>query len=137
MKRAFYFSGTLLCLSLTLLIGFHLGVQKAEADFNPSGFIVGGISSSDAYVLTSNGEMWKYQNPNGPWVQETVFTVPMATSSIKLWMLHNIVTTSDEVWQHQGETWVNIGTPPGGVVGVPTNPTTWGQLKNKYQEDDQ
>ena len=133
MKRLMMLSISILCLSVSALIGFHLGVQKAEADFNPNGFIVGGTSTAAAWVLTSSGEVWSYPNPNGPWTAQCRLDVQEPISNIKLWMLYNFVTNSDEVWQLQAGVWTNIGTPPGG--GVTTNPTTWGQLKNKYQEE--
>lgn len=130
MKHLMYLSITILCLSVSALIGFHLGVQKAEADFTPSGWVIG---SHGLLALTSDGLCW--QIFDDVWGRVPQYDLPIPTSDVKFWAATTIITTSDEGWHWQSGEWSNIGTP-GGTSGVDATPTTWGQLKNKYQEED-
>jgi len=127
MKRLMYLSILILCLSVSLLMGFHLGVNTARADFQPGGVIIG---TTDNVFLTSDGLGWAYASQG--WIRLTNVDVPSElVSQIKFWHGSSFVTTSDEVYV-DGPNWINVGTP-----GVPSSiePTTWGQLKGKYEED--
>jgi len=126
MKRLMYLSISILCLSVSLLIGFHFGASTARADYEPGGIVIG---AQDGWILTSDGLGWRYSNG---WERQIALDIPSGlVSQMKFWSPSTFVTTSDEVYIG-GPDWINVGTP-----GDPTNiePTTWGQLKGKYEDD--
>jgi len=47
-----------------------------------------------------------------------------------------MITTSGEGYTIFNGRWISAGFVPGATSGVNVEPTTWGQLKNKYQEED-
>jgi|GEM_PF-6311833 len=58
MKRFMYLSITLMCLSVTLLIGVHIGSQSAQAQ---SGAMIVGFTydnNSGYYVIIDNGDIF-------------------------------------------------------------------------------
>ncbi len=62
MKRLFYLSGSLFFLSLTLLIGFHLGQQTADAQSakDPMDVRLVGLAS-DLPPLEVKGAEWSWE----------------------------------------------------------------------------
>ena len=57
MKRLFYLTGSVFFLACTLLIGFHLGQQTAEAQ--SSAEIIGySVDGSTHFVILSSGDIW-------------------------------------------------------------------------------
>ena len=59
MKKLFYLSLSLLCLSLSALIGFHIGSTASHAD-TPGNQIAGFVIWSDeAHVILENGDMYR------------------------------------------------------------------------------
>ncbi len=58
MKRFMYASIGMLCLSLAVLVGFHIGQHTAEAQASPDNIV--GFSSDGGrhYVLLSDGTVW-------------------------------------------------------------------------------
>lgn len=127
MKRLMYLSVSILCLSLSLLIGFHLGVRNAEADWTNTGTVIGQLHG---FLLTKDGLAWNIEGTS--FVREATRDIPTELlPQIKSWSASYFVTNSDEVYALiSGLGWVSLGTP-----GVPssTEPTTWGKLKSQYQ----
>lgn len=130
MKRFMMFSISIFCLSLSLLIGFHFGASTAKADFGTSGTVVGFSQTS---ALTASGEVWLPQT-DGTFQRIADRDPPVPVSQIKFYEHNYIVTISDDVWIYLNsiDGWINLGVP-GDVTNI--EPTTWGQLKVKYEED--
>lgn len=68
MKKLMYLSISMLCLAITMLIGFHIGSQsvKAQAPEAISGYRIyqdGGHVRH--FVLLSNGDIYRRQHPQG------------------------------------------------------------------------
>jgi hypothetical protein len=132
MKRFFYLSGSLFFLSLTLLIGFHLGARTARADWNPVGTAIG---LGGSMVVNSAGEVWEMRGlsqTTGEYRLMSGAELPVPPSQVKFISQGALVTTSDEGWVLQSGPyeWVNIGPVPGGPIAV--EPTTWGSLKQQF-----
>ena len=65
MKRLFYLSGALFFLSLTLLVGVHIGQQTATAE-PPTQKIVGYSSAgSGHFLILSNGDLYYRRMASG------------------------------------------------------------------------
>ena len=128
MNNLLKFSISFLCLSVSLLIGFHLGVKSAGADFEPSGLIVG--VDDDYTFLLSNGKFYSFPGTN--WTNNSLYDIPVPVSDLKFWNFNTIVTKTDEAWVNTGGGWIYAGVPPGGTA---TNTTTWGKLKSQYKEN--
>ena len=61
MKRLFYLSGTLFFLSLTLLVGIHIGQQQASAA--PGQKVVGfSVDQSVVWVIDANADVYKFRS---------------------------------------------------------------------------
>ena len=146
MKRFMYLSISILCLSVSLLIGFHFGNKNAGAGYvdpTPAGNV---ISASDdglhLYVLNTSGEIWLLSRAvagwSGPFIRTPPLPVPI--SDVAYWGGQgNAVITKSDVgyfWDGASGSWISAGPIPGTTTGVPTNiePTTWGQLKEKYDK---
>ena len=126
MKRLTHFSVSTFCLSLSLLIGFHLGAQSAQADWTNTGTVVGQLHG---FLLTNDGLAWNIEGAS--FVRDAARDIPTELlPQIKSWSANYFVTNSDEVYALTGLGWTNLGTPG---VSTTTEPTTWGQLKNKYE----
>ena len=80
MKRLFYLSGTLFFLSLTLLLGVHIGQQTATAE--PQQKVIA-FSANDSgtttwlWVYLANGDVYKFradllQTPGGGYQPELI-----------------------------------------------------------------
>lgn len=105
MKKLMYLSIAILCLSISALIGFHIGSQavQAQAPEPISGYrVVLDSGNGDRYfVMLSNGDVY-YRH--GPY--------------------------SDHSWdadppEYFGNFWQGRG--------VPTNQTNWDQIKGEYK----
>ncbi len=62
MKRFMYLSVAMLCLALTLLIGFHIGTRsvQAQAPEPITGYVVSQPSTQVShYVMLSNGDVYR------------------------------------------------------------------------------
>lgn len=126
MKRLMHFSVSTLCLSVSLLIGFHLGARNAQADWTNTGTVVGQLHG---FLLTKDGLAWNIEGAT--FVREATRDIPAELlPRIKSWSANYFVTTSDEVYALTGLGWTNLGTPG---AYTSTEPSTWGQLKNKYE----
>jgi len=67
MKHLFYLSLAILCLSISALIGFHIGGTSARA--TPSGQAIAShvIWNDEAHVILENGDMYRNSViPRGP-----------------------------------------------------------------------
>ena len=130
-RDAMYLSISILCLSVSLLIGFHFGASTARAGYDGSGLVRG---LSGPYLLLEDGSTWQVQVLAGtPSFNRETFDVPTnILSTLKLWGPNVMVASNDEVYTLIDGTWVNMGIP-----GDPTNiePTTWEQLKSKYDNN--
>lgn len=141
MKRFMYLSISILCLSLSLMIGFHFGVRSAGAqiaDPSPTGTIVVVCESPQnrLSVLNRAGEYWELDGSG--WVGPITGLAPLPVSvfDIKYWSEYSLITESEEGWYWDGVRWRSAGPAPGPTSGVvPVESTTWGQLKGKYEED--
>jgi hypothetical protein len=67
MKKLFYFSLSILCLSVSALIGFHIGSTSVRAT-TPSTEIAGYVIwNEEAHVMLENGDMYRNNViPRGP-----------------------------------------------------------------------
>ena len=131
MKRLMYLSISILCLSLSLLIGFHFGASTARADWDGTGQI---LAQEGPWFLLADGTVTGLDTPGGvpTWHPDSRWVVPSNfLSQIKLWGINTFVTTSDEVYVWALGAWVSAGVPGGGTN---IEPTTWGQLKGKYDK---
>ncbi len=66
MKKFFYLSAGLMCLAITLLVGFHIGSRSVQAQ--APGIVVGvaaGNTTSMGLIL-ENGDVWVNQAPGAP-----------------------------------------------------------------------
>lgn len=131
MQRLMYLSVSILCLSLSLMIGFHLGVRSAEADFEMGGVVIAG---QDPFVLLADGTMWQVEGTE--FIAKPGYDVPTALlPEIKFWSPGYFVTTQDDVYASDGSgTWTNLGNP-GAISSVNVEPTTWGKLKSQYKDN--
>jgi hypothetical protein len=130
MKRFMYLSIGLLCLSLSALIGLHIGHKTACAghvNHNTSGLVA--IQSFS--LLDEYGVAWSI-NDNYEWISTSVQTPPIPVSQIKFWSVGFFVTTDNVAYKWSGDTWVNCGLWPGGTVE--TKQESWGNLKGKYNK---
>jgi len=91
MKNAFYLSLTLLCLSLTLLVGFHLGNRSAQAQ--GMGSVVGIESATgnggNFWAITDTGDVY-HVDPCCPF---------------NAWWIGNVLTGSGAATDTQPSTW--------------------------------
>lgn len=126
MKKVMHLSISLLCLSVSLLIGFQVGVRNAEGQpSNPFSFWY------DNAGLTDSGETWFLINESTCWQRDSGrANAPVATSEISFWAVNYLVTKSGDGWVYNAGRWTNCGTPQGGVAVAPT---TWGKLKTQYK----
>ena len=68
MKRLFYLSGTFFFLSLTLLVGIHIGQQQATAA--PAQKVIGfsvatdpvSVTQRNVWVVLSNGDVYRQKS---------------------------------------------------------------------------
>jgi hypothetical protein len=105
MKKLMYLSISILCLSISALIGFHVGSQSVQAQAPE--LITGygvirhvGDNLVDHFVMLSNGDVWKQDSVDDDFGTPTRSPVYM------------------------GNFW-------GGTV--PTGATSWGQIKGEYK----
>ncbi len=134
MRRLMYLSVSLLCLSLTLALGIHIGTMKAEADVAPSGYIL--LGDRGIYI-TSIGEAWGVDS-DGNIVRQSQRDLPLAVAptDIKLFKDIQFVTSWDEIFYYSTSLgWVSAGTLPGGPVNVESS--TWGRIKNDHKDGGQ
>jgi len=141
MKHLMYLSISILCLSVSLLIGFHLGVKSAKAetvDPTPPGSIlaVTDTNAGHLYVRTTSGEVWDLDS-NASWQPLPSIPLPVPISAVAYWTNQLVITTSDEGFAIVNGAWVSAGPVPGATSGVNVEPTTWGKLKSQYKEDKQ
>jgi len=127
MKRLLSFSISLLCLSLTLLIGFHLGGRDALADWDPAagGPIVGMM---DHVAYTAAGEGWILDAVVGEWRRNEAVDLPVPATDVAFAAGFRLITRSGEgwVWDSALTGWKSVGMFPGATS---VSPTSWGAIK--------
>ncbi len=133
MKRFFYLSAGLLCLSLAMLAGIRIGPERADAEIAQQGLI---WAISGDYIWDSAGQCWIL--PPGGLNQGTYFRyvtgdLPVPISDVKFAEGSNIVTFSDECYQLSDGQWIAYGAFPGGPT--PVEQTTWGRIKATGGQD--
>jgi hypothetical protein len=133
MKRFMFASIGLLCLSLSALIGFHIGHQTAHAGYvahDESGL----IGNNNLYnFLDEHGTVWTFEYGDGWWSSPEV--LPVTASQIKFWTQFQIVTVDNVGWSKDSEGWHLVGPWPGGQP-VPTDNSSWGAIKSKLKGSD-
>ncbi|MFN0150505.1 MAG: hypothetical protein ACKVU1_07330 [bacterium] len=136
-RRFFYVSLGILALS----IAYHLGVNRAEAEWNQnaSGQIVGfvGDGGGGGLAITSSGEAWRVE-PTVGWTRTPGGDLPQEILASEVAFFDGsasggyvIVTSSDEVWVNYGSPWRSVGALPGGTNA--TEATSWGKLKGSFR----
>jgi hypothetical protein len=140
-SRFFYVSGGLFLLSLTLLIGVHIGQRTARADWNGSGLALGtaqfgGYPAYGGLVVAADGSTWSLRDGVG-WQSEERLAYPVPVSQIKFFLDQRfIIDQSDNAYEYihdaGGERWINHGPIP---LTTPTRSTTWGNLKTRFSEE--
>ena len=132
MKKLFYFSASLFLLSLSLLIGFHIGVNTARADWNGSGLVVGAaqLGPYDAcMIIAADGSFWSF---DGVWHgSQSQTPLPIPLTDVAFFVNQNtLIDNSGNAWWFQlGRGWINYGPPP---LVTNMQPTTWGNLKTRF-----
>ena len=134
MKRFMYASIGLLCLSLSALIGFHVGQRPAHAtDATGQAGVILAITSD--YALTITGEIWSYGSGGG-WYKSTDLPIPVDqvhAITVEGANVH-LLDTNGDYWEERiGDTWENCGQPP--VGPVPTDNSSWGAIKDKLNKE--
>jgi len=110
MKRFMYLSVGVLCLSLSALIGFHMGNRSAQAQA-PAPYVGFFFEGGRAYVMDANGDVWKQVLGNYGAVETTCGgSAP-------------ILTFCPDPPKHIGNIW---GNGP-----VATDQSTWGTVKDR------
>ena len=67
MKKLFYLSLSILCLSVSALIGFHIGSTSVRAKTPAEAIASHVIWSDEAHVILENGDMYRNSViPRGP-----------------------------------------------------------------------
>jgi hypothetical protein len=135
MKRFFYLSGGMFLVSLSLLIGFHLGARAARADWNGSGIVLGTEQLQGGFVdqfaaVAADGSLWTFEQ--GQWYPQGGPPLPVPLGDIAFFVnLHSIVDTSGNAWWWTaGRGWINYGPPP---LVTKARPATWGSMKSKFK----
>lgn len=139
MKRFMYASIGLLCLSLSALIGFHIGSRSASATVTtePVGNIVAMYEST---VLTLDGRIWTFDAyGTRQWIEHDYSPIPVPISDIQFIDNGNVIQFVDkngDVWNRNGHypQWTNVGHPP--LPPVPTSGESWGSIKDKLKKGD-
>lgn len=128
-KRFFYVAAGLFLLAAA----YHLGAERARADWTPGGLIVG----TDGFrVWDSNGACWV--PAPGTWLREDLRHLPpdVPVGSVKLFGGDGggtiLVTSDDEVWRgNGGDGWTRMSPYPGGPVSVPSQ--SFGRTKAAFR----
>ena len=130
MKRFMYASIGILCLSLSALIGFHIGSNTVHAKASA---IPGILHVSGRYVLDINGEVWLVSHPFS-WIRISDYDPPSTVppENIVYWSHAAFMTAQGDMWQKTDQ-WYNCGHPPGGPV--PTDNSSWGAIKEKLNTE--
>ena len=105
LKNLTMLSGTLFFLSLTLLVGFHLGASSVEGKPNKQPFVFWG----DNLGMKANGEVWELRS--SCWNRRTEIDSPVPVSDIAIWDGEELVTKSGDGWYNAG-VWQNCGQVP-------------------------
>ena len=111
MKRIFYLSGTLFFLSLTLLVGFHLGVTSVEGKPNKSGKR-GVVFWSGGLGVTETGEVWSLGSACNWTRQLGDEPLPIPVSEIAIDNPPWIISKSGDGWRELSGIWQNCGPVP-------------------------
>jgi hypothetical protein len=124
-----YLSIGLLCLSVSALIGFHLGHRTANATnlSEPVGVV---LAVPSDYALTVNGEIWSYAS--GAWYKSSDLPIPVGQIHAMTNEDGNVhlLDKNGDYWEQRGPSWENCGQPP--VSPVPTDNSSWGQIKDQH-----
>jgi hypothetical protein len=132
MKRFMYLSISVLCLSVSALIGSHIGTRSAQAQApGPIYSDTGIVTHFAEWMLDQYGQTWFI---GSSWERTAPDVPSWLFNQIKSWHLTVIITQDNSAWKWNGTEWVNLGPWPGGPV--PTSPNTWGDVKGKYDDND-
>lgn len=123
----------LICAGILMLsVAVKLGTESAWADFDPeaNGPMIG---ASGVFVLTDTGEVWAVKtydidDPVPIWERQVDADPPIPLQDIQFWSVNGIVTNQGDFRYRWGDTWYEMGTPPGTAIIT----TDWSQLKTKY-----
>jgi len=147
MKRFMYLSIGVLCLSLSALVGSHIGNRTAEAVLSSptrnfdTGIVAYRVVGSRRFALDEFGSAWEiYVNtvPGGNFCWERVIQHDphLPLDQIKYWEPRVIISTDNHLWVDNGESipqWEDCGVWPGGTVE--TQQQSWGSTKTKYNAE--
>ena len=136
-KRFALVSFGVLCLTLSALIGFHLGSRSAvaESEVDPNRDLVAWhLSGNDALFLDRLGQVWQSTMSTEPacWERRSDHDPPLPVTDIQVWSPSSILALNGDVWV-RGEAWHNCGPWPG--TPLPTTPSNIGNVKDKYDGD--
>ena len=127
------------CIGIFALAGaFHLGAQYGNAEYvDPfSTGIVAHWDGSQRFALLDNGEVWSFKlSPPQGWVREDIrYDPPVQVSQVKFISDFLVIDAGNQAWYYSEPAgWVNYGPPTGGVA---TEPSTWGNIKSKWYEEE-
>jgi len=137
MKRFMYLSIGVLCLSLSALIGFHVGSRTAQAQSVGGGF-VDVVKGAGAYynALRSDGAYFWYDSLNDTYY-EYANNAPGDGYVGMNWVGESevyAIKSNGEIYKFTQNDWEYMTTLPTGSA-VPTSQNTWGGIKSQTGTD--
>ncbi len=136
MKRFMYLSAGLLCLSLTLVAGIHIGQVSVEAHYAGTPVLAAGSMGTrqGAMVIAEDGSIWDFGGgvPSG-WVEQPASPLPIPGTQVA-WVCNDtkVVDIFGNGWSYQNGSWANTGPPPTGLP-VQTEDASWGRIKHDHK----
>lgn len=129
MKRFAHFSIGVLCLMLAVAIGYHLGSQTAQAQTS------GIVFQWGPYAVDADGSAWWF-NPGSYicWTRRPEYDPPVSLSEIKHYGGAVIITHDNIAWMINNDVWQDCGPWPGSQP-VPTNNSSWGEIKDRLNTE--